>query len=407
MNKKALEISEAVILIAAAAAAAFFYVSHKQKSEVRYLSPLPLPSHVSVAPAAKPAATTTPPFKRHPDVSLPYAHPAISLGTARVTASSPNVFAYAHATVEADGKFFIGMSNKAGNIYPPNQLTVFNDEADLSRPSILELPESGDIQAMVFDAKNDKVYLQLSSNGSLEIFSIDPHTFAIATVISTTTIDAGRKPAIATDGTYVYGITNTQPSLVYKVRLADGELTVNRKGHIPDGHSAAVGVYEGRTELYFGGGMSNGFEKVDAETLGRISSIDVAPCSMSDDSPFVRIDDIGGYVFVGCETVPYGVRIRTSDMSMTRFSLPGGSFGLFAIGDDIYNAAQDGYIDVFPGGRLEDLRRYKVVNESAPFDTKGQDLEVNEVLFSPLTRKIYMTAWLGIPGLHQVATSTP
>ncbi|MDB5238893.1 MAG: hypothetical protein JWO00_228 [Candidatus Parcubacteria bacterium] len=313
--------------------------------------------------------------------------------------------------MEADGKFFVGMSNKSGNIYPPNQLTIFGDEDDISKPVIITLPEWGDIQTMVYDDMNDKVYIELSNNSALKLYVVNPHTYAIATILSTTTVDAGRKPAITTDGEYIYGITDTAPSTVYKVKISDGSLTVNTQGHVFYGHSAAIAKYGSAqgttTELYFGGGMGNGFEKTNALTLAPISAIQVAPCAMSDDMPFVRTSGSGGYVYIGCEIVPYGLRIRTSDMRVERFSLPGASFGFFAFGTDIYNAAQDGHIDVFLNGDLRFLSRYKVTDEKSPFDTKGQDLEVNELLREPSTGKIYFTAWLGIPGLHEVATSTP
>ncbi len=177
-----------------------------------------------------------------------------------------------------------------------------------------------------------------------------------------------------------------------------GSPLVSYTGHIPNGHSAAIG----NGAVFFGGGMSNGFEKVDPETLGSLGRVSLAPCSMSDDMPFVD-----GFIYVGCETVPYGLRVHADTLKADRFTLPGGSFGLFSFGGDLYNAAQDGYVDEFPKGDLKDLKRFKVVNDIAPFDTKGQDLEVNELLFSPVTKHLYLTAWLGIPGLYEVDLAIP
>jgi hypothetical protein len=399
MQKKAIEEwATALLILSLIVAALVIYFLHERNPSVIYGPALP---------ESKPAvATSTEAHKKHFDTVLPAIHPNISKGIAEVISSSPDVFAYAHGTIEADGRFFIGMTNKSGNRYPPNQLTVFADEAYLNRPSLLSLPDWGDIQTMVYDKHNDMVYFELSNNNALKLYSIDPHSYSISTILSTTTIDAGMKPAIATDGTYIYGITNTDPSTVFKVRISDGELTSSRIGHIPNGHSAAIGKRGDSVELYFGGGMTNGFEKVDAETLKSISSIRIDPCSMSDDTPFVDDGAYGGYVYIGCEIVPYGLRINTADMSVQRFSLPGASLGLFSFGRDIYNAAQDGYIDVFPGGDLGNLNRYRVVSEKSPIDTKGQDLEVNELLYSPVTRHMYFTAWYGVPGLYEVATST-
>jgi len=345
--------------------------------------------------------------------------PKITLGQAVITASSSKAFAYAHATVEADGKFFIGMADKDGNLFPPNELLIFNEKADgISSPIAVSLPNKGDIETMVYDQKNDTVYFLLSSNGGLWIYGLDPNTYTTRVIASTTAIDAGRKPAIVTDGSYIYGITNTDQSTVWKVSIHGGAIISSSVGHIPNGHSAAIGVYgsnstgSGRTELYFGGGMQNGFEKADASTLKSIATETIEPCSMSDDMPFVNDS---GYVYIGCETVPYGIRVRTSDMSYDRFALPGASLGLFVFDNDLYNAAQDGAIDIFPGRDLTDLHRYKLSNANAFMDTKGLDPEVNEILYpaessdlagQPAVGKFYITAWYGIPGLFQVSTST-
>jgi hypothetical protein len=93
-------------------------------------------------------------------------------------------------------------------------------------------------------------------------------------------------------------------------------------------------------------------------------------------------------------------------MSFERFSLPGASLGLFVYGADLYNAAEDGTIDVFPGQDLRDLRRYQLLDNAALLDIKNQTPELNEILYSPEADKLYFTAWWGVRGLYQVATST-
>ena len=78
-----------------------------------------------------------------------------------------------------------------------------------TRPS--SLPANGSLESAVYDARNDEVYFELADNRALDIYAIDPHSYAVSTVIATTSVDSGPKPAIVTDGTYVYGITNTDP----------------------------------------------------------------------------------------------------------------------------------------------------------------------------------------------------
>ena len=340
-------------------------------------------------------------------IVLPAIQATVTPGTARVTSQSPAVFAYAHGTAAADGKIFIGMANAAGNRYAGSELVIFGDDGDISRPAFVTVPLPGEVDTMAYDRLHDKIYFELSNAPGLALFSLDPHTYAVSTLAASSTIDAGRRPAIVTDGTYVYGITNTDPSLVFRAKIDGGDLTVSRTGHIANGHSAAIGIFASSTELYFGGDMSNGFEKDDAGTLAAVATTTISPCGMSDDMPYVPAGARAGYVYTGCESVPYGIRVRTDDLSYERFQLPGASLGMYAYGDYLYNAAQDGYIDVFPGSDLADLRRYRVTDEAAPFDAKGQDIELNEILLSPRTGKLFFTAWYGIEGLYQVATSTP
>lgn len=364
----------------------------------------PLPPVQSVSIETK--ASSPVPRPKIVPVALPAISPTIATGTAYVIFRSPKIFAYAHGTVMADGKIFLGLARNSENTFATNQMVVFSDENDISHPSLVSLPIPGDIETMVYDVKNDLVYFVLSNTGGLNVYGIDPHTYFIYTLASTTAMDAGHKPAITSDGTYIYGITDTDPSTVFKIKIRNGELTVDRRGHIPHGHSAAIGVFATSSELYFGGGTANGFEKDDAGTLRPIAAKTIEPCGMSDDMPYVDATADSGYVYVGCESVPYGLKIKTSDLSFERFTLPGASLGLFSFGPDVFNAAQDGYIDVFPNGNLGDLHRYRVLDSFTPFDTKGQDLEPNELFYSPATHRIYLTAWLGIKGLYQVSTST-
>lgn len=339
-------------------------------------------------------------------VDLPVLPHTNTPGALKIKDASPAVFAYAHGTAAAGGKFVVGMANRSGNRFAYDELIVFTDPEHLDRFAIVTLPHVGDVETMVYDAANDKVHFLLTGNNDLELYTLDPHTLRISLVASSTALDVGRKPAIATDGTYVYGITDSDPSSVFKIRLADGTLTYTSKDHMPHGHSAAVGAYGSSTELYFGNRMNHGFEKDDAADLSVKGIINIGPCSESDDMPYMQTSSTGGYVYIGCEMEPYGYRISTSDMSAARFSLPGASLGMFIFGSDLYNAARDGTIDVFPHADLADMRRYRLTDQSLILDRRGQDPELNELFYSPVTNSIYFTAWWGVPGLYRVATST-
>ncbi len=337
-------------------------------------------------------------------IPLQAIQPRLSYGLARVIASSSPVFAYAHGTLAADGRLFIGMASHDGNIFPTNEIVIFDHLNNLARPVFVTIPVAGEIDSMVYDPLHDRIYFPLSHNGALRIYDLNPRTYVLKLIASSTAVDLGRRPAIVTDGHDIYGITNTASSSIFRLNLSSGDLTVNSVGHIAYGHSAAIGEYGSTTELYFGGGMSDGFEKADASTLQAIATTTVGPCSITDDMPFEKTGAHDGLVFLGCEMVPYGIRMHTADLSFERFALPGASLGMFLIGSDLYNTATDGYLDIFPGARLDHLERYLVTASSSQvYDLHGQALELNELLFEPRTHRLFLTAWWGVPGLFEVA----
>ncbi|MEI7463027.1 MAG: hypothetical protein WCK03_01360 [Candidatus Taylorbacteria bacterium] len=336
-----------------------------------------------------------------------------------ISAQSPEIFAYAHGTVTVHNKIFIGMASRSGNLFPTNQLFVFTNPYDLKQFHIISIPRTGDIESMIYDEKNNKIYFTLSNNGSLGIYSIDPNTYRVSTIISTTSINIGLKPAITTDGKFIYGITYTNPSTIFKIGIYGGPLTISEKGHISNGHSAAIGIYGSSTELYFGGGEADLFEKVDANDLSSLGMLYFPSCSITDDMPYQATNTSSGYVYLGCEKQNRGIRIRTDDLSYVDFILPGNSFGMYKYGNDLYNAAQDGNYDIFENMDITKLKRYYV----------GRDIQLNELFVidnlanitstsslsnatSTVTdmignsKRLYFTGWWGVKGLFEVASST-
>jgi hypothetical protein len=316
--------------------------------------------------------------------------------------ASPDLFAYPHGTAMAHGKIFIGMAAVHGNTYPTNQIVIFDELPRLDHTVRLSIPGQGDIQTMAYDDRTDKIYFIFSKDHRLDLYWLDPNTYSFASIVSTSSIDVGAKPAIVTDGAYVYGITNTDPSVVFKARISDGALISSSRGHINGGHSAAIGMNGSSTELYFGGGMSGMFEKDDATTLQPLGTKRMPGCVLTNDMPYDMIDAHGGYAYIGCETTPEGYRIRTADLDATRFPLPGDSFGLFIFGNDLYNASYDGHIDVFPGKDIGDLHRYYVTNGMKYSDAPGNELYLNQMFYELGTRSLYVTAWWGVKNLFRV-----
>ncbi|MDE2040784.1 MAG: hypothetical protein KGI59_00125 [Patescibacteria group bacterium] len=353
-------------------------------------------AHIIPVPVEQATSTTS----RVPNAlpSFPTAVTQISYGLAPVVASSSAVFNYAHGTLVADERLFIGSEDSQT---ADGHLAVFYDPAHLGAYSLISVPRRGSIETMAYDDTRRTVDFLISESHGLHIYSIDPYTLIERSIASTSAIDAGDKPAIVTDGAYVYGITNTTPAEVFKVSLRDGRLSYNANGHIPHGHSAALMTEGSSTFLYFGSNTSDVIEKVDAATLSVSAAVDLGTCHPSDDMPA-----FGGYVYVGCEGAPYGFRINGVDMSVTRFTLPGDSLGLFVYGSDLYNCGMDGYLDVFPGMNLGSLRRYKVTGIRESSTTSALPPELNEILYEPVSHKLFLTIWWGVPGLYEVSTST-
>ena len=321
--------------------------------------------------------------------------PKIPSTYAEISDVSPELFAYAHGTVIADNKIFIGMANRSGNPFPTNQLYVFPDLKDLKQVKVISLPGKGDIEAMVYDTKNDQIYFTFSDPQELGIFGINPKNYLVYNILSTTSVSMGLRPAITTDGTYIYGITYTKPASVFKIGIKDHSFVTSAMGHISLGHSAAIGIYGSSTELYFGGSDDNWFEKVNAENMSSLGLLYFQGCSITDDMPFQKTSEKGGYVYIGCEKQPFGYRVSTDDMDTAKFDLPGSSFGMFIYGNDLYNVAMDGNFDLFRNMDIKKIKRYFT----------GQDLQLNE-LFVSADNDVYFTEWWGIKGLFKVDKSS-
>lgn len=327
--------------------------------------------------------------------SVPYraAAPKVPSTSVQIFERSPEVFAYAHGSVVVDGKIFIGMAASSGNPFATNQLFVFTNPNNLKEFRIISIPRKGDIGSMVYDEKHRAIYFTLSDRGSLDIYRIDPTTYFISTVISTTSIDIGQKPAITTDGEYIYGITYTNPAKIFKVGIYGTPFVVSEVGHITNGHSANIGIYSSSTELYFGGGEADLFEKVNASDLSSLGILNFPGCSMTDDMPFQKVDEDGGYVYLGCEKKPIAIRVKTDDMTAKEFALPGKSFGMYIFNNDLYNAAQDGNYDIFKNMDISSIKRYYV----------GQDIQLNELFV--MDNVVLFTGWWGIKGLYSVKSA--
>jgi hypothetical protein len=219
------------------------------------IAPVPITAAPTTHRSAEPAVQTTVPAKPR----------SIRV---QISDQSPEIFAYAHGTAMARGKIFIGMADRNTGILDNFSVVSLPKEQDAGSA---EKKKQADIESMVYDERNDKIYFIFSDYSSFSLYSLDPSTYELALIMATTSLSVGDKPAITTDGEYIYGITYTEPATVFKVGISGEPFLENSVGHISDGHSAAVGSNGPRTELYFGGGQDDGFEKVNAADLAFIT----------------------------------------------------------------------------------------------------------------------------------------
>ena len=152
------------LLIATGAAlllgALFIYLRSTDRTEVGPVQTVILPPVIATSTVARNTII---------NVVLPSIPSKVTKGIAQITDESPKIFAYAHATAEADGKLFVGMVAAGGNPFVSNEVLIFGDPADISHPSLVTLPAAGEISTMVYDRFTDRVYLDLSGNNALKI----------------------------------------------------------------------------------------------------------------------------------------------------------------------------------------------------------------------------------------------
>lgn len=131
----------------------------------------------------------------------------------------------------------------------PAVLIRFNDpDGDLSDITSVTMNIGGtdyaNLDSMCYDATNDVIYGTFYKSGYGVIVEIDPADIANPTIVyEDNTLDFGGSPAIVTDGTYVYGVTNTTDPHFFKIDVATWNLQAdvdwNADG-VTYGHAAAI-----------------------------------------------------------------------------------------------------------------------------------------------------------------------
>lgn len=277
--------------------------------------------------------------------------------------SPVGIFVKPHGTVTHNDQLFIGTRGVNPSIYK------FSDINDLSTYTSINVTGSGTgwagLESGYYVSSIDRICFTtiLSSDfETAQIIEVNPSTLAYVT--HTFTGITGVFNVSNTDGTYIYLTTSTT---IAKIRVSDWAVvssvaTTSGAMYFPH----AMEVNSSRGQIYLAGATAS-----DVEKFWIINTADLSHTEV-DISTYVDVvtDDLCFYdngsvcrVFVGGEanTVGYGsvmVDITNSN-ALTELPLKN-SYGIFIIGNKVYNCGKDGYIETFSALDISNISSFPI-----------------------------------------------
>lgn len=258
----------------------------------------------------------------------------------KTATSGTNIFNYAHGTCQVGENIFLGTRTS------PTKLIKFSglEHQLIDTYTAITLTGFNTIESMVYDEENNRIYATCNVTGdnNLRIMSINPANISDhAIVFNSSELDGQISFAIVTDGTYVYGAN--QLGFLFKIRISDWTLIATKETNILNFHAAQICKYSDRTEMYLTTANLQYpmpyFVKVNCENLA-FQYIELHElCIATDDFAFLKVDDNGGFAFVGSEQknngVAYLAKINTQTMTYTAHAARE-TWGTFIYGSDLY-----------------------------------------------------------------------
>lgn len=283
--------------------------------------------------------------------------------TTEVQNSGTSVFTRAHGNVQIGDKFYIGTRTA------PAKVVVFNNPANLSDYDSVTVTGITSFESMTYDSLHHRIYA-IANTGvapqNLRIYSINPDNIHdYIQVVNDASLEGSGAPAIVTDGTYLYGGTNTEDATIFKYRIADWSLVATK---IWPGasrvHGASLHIYHDRTEIYLS--TVDGFS-----TIAKINGTDLsyqeyavgAGAAFTDDIAFRYLDESGGILYAVSEVSNKLYALDTRTMTMTSTTAPAG-YGVFIFNNTLYTLGINGYISTFTDFDFDSLKVFGFPGES-------------------------------------------
>lgn len=292
----------------------------------------------------------------------------ISYGEAPSTLSCPEIinvastgtFQMAHSLI-TDGTY-IYVGERINNATPTEIARIIKYNAStLAEVSSYSVGANRDVESMVYNSGNNIIYAsQIYDNGVSTVVSIMRINPSNMTLIDTTVYNSlisGESFAIVTDGTYIYGVTHASSSQFFKIRLSDMELVASTTWGRIRGHAAKLDSDNGVmyvSHVAYDATDNMFFAKVNLSDLS-YTEVEISDYVRRATDDFAMVKSGGEtYCYVGSEYVYSsggnagygGVRVRTSDLSLTGISLKT-TYALGEAGNVVYSTTIDGNIQVF------------------------------------------------------------
>ena len=191
------------------------------------------------------------------------------------------------------------------------------DPDDLTVEDTLTFASDGNhlyADSICYDNTNDCIYVLFGVSGKTVVDKVNYTEMTTENLILNTTYDSNTTPAIETDGTYIYIISNELASYIRKFNCSDGAFVAEQTDtDLDSGHAI---TYDG-TNLYATGSDESSpvLAKINPSTLA------ITTGSLSGSKPTDDLVSVGDYIYIGFEDST-GIlsKVKKSDLSEERIS---------------------------------------------------------------------------------------
>lgn len=311
-----------------------------------------------------------------------------------IASSSDRIFSFPHGITTANEAMVIGTVHRYRD--EVGEIVEFPDPANLRKSIATTTPGFEDLADAVYDSLHNKIYFVSSrmDNRHLEILSVDPTTLAWQPVYEFADAYSIGYSTLATDNTYVFVATQSNPPFMVKIRIADWSLVASRVYPQALGgfHSSELQMYPDREEWYVDTYSSpTQVYKVNPDDMSATSTTLWSSHYVTNDVYFHRLDDRGGILYLPSEGEPELDTFDTRTMTGAHHVAPI-SYGVFSAGHNLYSLD---YVD-------HAITKYPYFDLSKPVLIKfGKQYPVNEWFHGPTFTTGFFTIFASSSALYE------